>query len=123
MSVRLQRWLSIAGGAALLALIGLYCVPTHPHAASGSSMDALAHVLAFGGVGFALGWAATRRTPLLAGLALIALALEVLQRNVGGYVDIEWHDVIANEGGVLAAWLVLGRLDWRRNAVAQPAGD
>ena len=99
-----RRVVAVLGGAALLALSVLYCLPGHPSARV-SGWDAASHVALFAVVTW-LGWRLLRQVwpfVLMAGLGVV---LEVVQWRVGGYARLEWPDVLANEAGVALALLL-----------------
>lgn len=99
-----MRTRAVLGVTAVAAASVLYCLPHHPSVRP-IPLDAALHI------GFFLGLAAAlaplgRRAWMLAALAVLAIALEVIQWHLGGYRYLEWNDVLANEAGVAGAALV-----------------
>lgn len=95
----------VLGAVGLLVVSVVYCLPGHPSAHRGW-LDALSHVGLFGLIG-ALAWLMVRRAWMLVVVALLGVALEVIQWRLGGYPHVELADILANEAGVALAGLVL----------------
>ena len=95
----------VLGIVAVLAASVVYCLPRHPSAGQLTWLDAVVHV------GFFLALAAAlvpihKPAWTLAALAVLGVALEVVQWRLIGFAHLEWNDIASNEGGVVLAALV-----------------
>ncbi|MCX7515323.1 hypothetical protein [Frateuria sp. STR12] len=106
--------IAVLGGAVLLALSVLYCLPGHPSTHM-SGWDEAAHVALFGVVAWVGGWLLRKAWPF-ALMAALGVLLEVVQWHLGGYARLEIPDILANEAGVALAYLL------RRKSSLSPPG-
>jgi hypothetical protein len=97
----------ILGCIALLVLSAVYCLPNHPSAGNASTLDAGVHIVLFAGIGLWFGWFAGFKARVFLPLFALAALLEVAQWWLGHFTQIEWRDIIANEVGLVLAWLLL----------------
>lgn len=114
----------ILGCIALLVLSAVYCLPNHPSAGNASTLDASVHIALFAGIGLWFGWFAGRRARIFVPLFALAALLEIAQSWVGHFPQVEWGDVIANEAGLVLAWLLLwlrARRDTGGGGIDEPA--
>ncbi|MEO6228278.1 MAG: hypothetical protein ABIO61_10560 [Thermomonas sp.] len=97
----------LLGCIGVLLLSAVYCLPSHPSAGNAAMADAIAHVALFAAVGGWFGWFAERRVRVFIPLAALAALLEVGQWWILALPAVEWHDVLANEAGLVVALLAL----------------
>ena len=102
-----DKWTSALSVVGLLALAVAYALPRHPSAGTAVALDAIVHAALFAGIGLWFGWLAGRRAWVFLLLATLAALLEVVQWWLGGYPQLEWRDILANEIGLGFALMVL----------------
>jgi len=100
----------MVGALGLAALVYLSLTPLPHHVVHVAEGDKLEHIAAFACIQLwfsQLYSAPSHRRLLLVVFLTLALGLEVGQRLIGGYPQLEWGDVLASWGGLLlAAWAV-----------------
>lgn len=101
-----DQWTSALSVVGLLAVAVAYALPRHPSAGT-PVLDAVIHAALFAGMGLWFGWLAGRRAWMFLLLAGLAALLEVVQWWLGGYPQLEWRDIVANEVGLCFTWMVL----------------
>jgi hypothetical protein len=102
-------WSSLGyGGAAFIVYLSL--TPAPHHIATFPFGDKVEHVLAFAVPVWWFGQihpSATARRRMAIVATICAVALEMGQKLIGGYADVEYGDVLASWAGVLAGTLLL----------------
>jgi hypothetical protein len=117
--MRLQHLTTSLGCIGLLLLAVAYCLPQHPSANHAVTLDVLAHIALFTGIGLWFGWFGGHGVRVFIPLLAVAALLEVLQWWIGGYPRIEVADILANAAGLGLAWALLQR---RHMKTPPPAG-